>query len=140
MAYNKKESYEDAIMKMAWDTFAKKGLKMFGIHKKVKDDGRTELVSLDLTYLHMDHTYLMEDDTYAHFEFQSSNDNTADLQRFAAYDALLTHKTGKEVFTYVVYSAGIKKPTSELNSGFSTYRIKPVTLANINGDEKCEEI
>ncbi|NFH80181.1 hypothetical protein FDA09_00650 [Clostridium botulinum] len=40
-------NYEDMIMKRAMDIFAEDGLKFFGIDKKVKDTGSTEIVVLD---------------------------------------------------------------------------------------------
>ena len=92
-------NYEDLIMKRAMDVFAEDGLKFFGIDKKVKELGPTELVVLESKNLHMDYTFLMEDDTYIHFEFQTTNKNVSDLRRFRAYEALLSHQTGKDVVT-----------------------------------------
>lgn len=43
----KKPNHEDFIMKRAMDIFVDEGLKFFGIDKKVKDSGPTELVVLD---------------------------------------------------------------------------------------------
>lgn len=40
-------NYEDLIMKRAMDVFAEDGLKFFGIDKKVKELGPTELVVLE---------------------------------------------------------------------------------------------
>jgi len=134
------ETYEDAIMKRAWEIFAREGLKLLGITKKVKDSGKTELVSLDINYLYLDYTYLMEDDSYAHFEFQTTNNNTSDLKRFRAYEATLSHQTGKDVITYVIYSGGIKKPNSVLKTGINTYAVQALSLANLDGDEILEAI
>ena len=49
-------NYEDLIMKRAMDVFAEDGLKFFGIDKKVKELGPTELVVLESKNLHMDYT------------------------------------------------------------------------------------
>ncbi|HBJ2608592.1 TPA: hypothetical protein LA750_000497 [Clostridium botulinum] len=43
----------------------------------------------------------MEDDTFIHFEFQTTNKGKTDLRRFRVYEALLSHQTGKDVVTYV---------------------------------------
>ncbi len=101
-------NYEDLIMKRAMDLFAEEGLKFFGINKKVKELGPTELVVLETKNMFMDYTFLMEDDTFIHFEFQTTNKGKTDLRRFRAYEALLSHQTGKDVITYVVYSVNIK--------------------------------
>jgi len=141
MAYNnERTNYEDAIMKMAWDTFAKEGRKLFGLTKKVKGPAKTELVFLDLSFLNLDYTYHMEDDSIEHYEFQTTNNNRADLIRFRAYESILSHQTGKPVITYVIYSSGIKNPNSVLEIGINTYRVIPLTLANIDGDAKRNEI
>lgn len=55
------------------DIFAEEGLQFFGIDKKVKGTGSTEIVALEAKNMFMDYTFLMEDDTYIHFEFQTTN-------------------------------------------------------------------
>jgi hypothetical protein len=84
--------YEDLIMKRAMDIFAEEGLKFFGINKKVKELGPTELVVLESKNMFMDYIFLMEDDTFIHFEFQTTDKGNADLRRFRAYEALLSHR------------------------------------------------
>ena len=122
------------------DTFAEEGLKFFGIDKKVKDASSTEIVVLEAKNLHMDYTFLMEDDTYIHFEFQTTNKGMDDLRRFRAYESLLSFQTKKEVITYVVYTNNIKNPSSSLKTGISEYNIKVVSMSNKNGDAIIELI
>ncbi len=132
--------HEDMIMKKAMDTFAEEGLKFFGIDKKVKDASSTEIVVLEAKNLHMDYTFLMEDDTYIHFEFQTTNKGMDDLRRFRAYESLLSFQTKKEVITYVVYTNNIKNPLSSLKTGISEYNIKVVSMSNKDGDAIIELI
>ncbi|MGL6105436.1 hypothetical protein [Romboutsia sp.] len=136
----KKPNYEDFIMKRAMDIFAEEGLKFFGIHKKVKDNGPTELVVLESKNMYMDYTFLMEDDTYIHFEFQTTDKGLDDLMRFRTYEALLNHQTKKEVTTYVVYSGDIKNPISEYNCGINTYKVNAISMVNEDGDKVFDEI
>lgn len=126
--------HEDLIMKKAMDVFAEEGLKFFGIDKKVKDSSSTEIVVLEAKNLHMDYTFLMEDDTYIHFEFQTSNKGIDDLRRFRAYESILSYQTKKDVVTYVVYTNNIKNPTNSLKTGISEYNIKVVSMINKDGD------
>ena len=98
------------IMKRALDIFAEDGLKFFGIDKKVKDTGSTEIVVLEIKNMFMDYTFLMEDDSYIHFEFQSTDKGVLDLRRFRTYEALLNLQTGRDVVTYVVYSGFLISP------------------------------
>ena len=133
-------NYEDMIMKRAMDIFAEEGLKFFGIDKKVKEIGSTEIVVLEAKNMFMDYTFLMEDDTYIHFEFQTTNKGIKDLIRFRAYEALLSLQTGKDVITYVVYSGDIREPLSGYESGINYYRIIPISMANKDGDKIFNDI
>jgi len=78
----------------------------------------------------MDYTFLMEDDTYIHFEFQTTNKGIEDLRRFRTYEALLNFQTGKDVVTYVVYSGDIKDTISEYYSGINSYKVNAISMAN----------
>lgn len=116
-------NYEDMIMKRAMDIFVEEGLKFFGIDKKVKESESTEIVVLKAKNMFMDYTFLMEDDTYVHFEFQTTNKGISDLRRFRAYEALLSLQTGKDVTTYVVYFGDIKNPLSGYECGINNIYI-----------------
>lgn len=132
--------YEDLIMKRAMDLFAEEGLKFFGISKKVKELGPTELVVLETKNMFMDYTFLMEDDTFIHFEFQTTNKGKVDLRRFRAYEALLSHQTGKDVITYVVYSGNIKNPGNILRTGISEFKVNSISMADKDGDKIYNDI
>lgn len=136
----KKQNYEDLIMKRAMDLFAEEGLKYFGIKKKVKEIGPTEIVVLETKNLHMDYTFLMEDDSYIHFEFQTTDKGSLDLRRFRAYEALLSHQTNKDVETYVIYSNGIATPMDRLDTGINTYKVNAITFVDQKVDELFNEI
>ncbi|ENK0556596.1 DUF4351 domain-containing protein [Clostridium sporogenes] len=136
----KPTNYEDLIMKRAMDLFAEEGLKFFGINKKVKELGPTELVVLETKNMFMDYTFLMEDDTFIHFEFQTTNKGKADLRRFRAYEALLSHQTGKDVVTYVVYSGNIKNPGNTLETGISEFRVNSISMASRDGDKIYNDV
>lgn len=132
--------HEDLIMKKAMDVFAEEGLKFFGIDKKVKDSSSTEIVVLEAKNLHMDYTFLMEDDTYIHVEFQTTDKGKDDLRRFRAYESLLSFQTGKDVVTYVVYSNGIQKTKSVLETGINQYNVKAMSMLDKDGDIVIKEV
>ncbi|MBV7271493.1 hypothetical protein I6U48_00985 [Clostridium sp. PL3] len=136
----KPTNYEDLIMKRALDLFAEEGLKFFGINKKVKELDPTELVVLETKNMFMDYTFLMEDDTFIHFEFQTTNKGKIDLRRFRAYEALLSHQTGKDVLTYVVYSGNIKNTENILKTGISEFRVNSISMADKDGDKVYRDI
>lgn len=105
------------------DIFAEDGLRFFGIDKKVKAQGPTELVVLETKNMFMDYTFLMEDDTYIHFEFQTTNKNIADLRRFRAYESLLSHQTGKDDIISLSFTPIIVRKTSKLDSILNTIKV-----------------
>jgi len=133
-------NYEDMIMKRAMDIFAEDGLRFFGIDKKVKDTCSTEIVVLEIKNMFMDYTFLMEDDSYIHFEFQTTDKGLSDLRRFRTYEALLNLQTGRDVVTYVVYSGDIKNPLSGYESGINSYRVNAISMANKDGDKIFNDI
>lgn len=132
--------HEDLIMKKAMDVFAEEGLKFFGIDKKVKDSSSTEIVILEAKNLHMDYTFLMEDDTYIHVEFQTTDKGKDDLRRFRAYESLLSFQTGKDVVTYVVYSNGIQNVKTILETGINEYSVKVISMFDKDGDIVIQEV
>lgn len=82
----------------------------------------------------------MEDDSYIHFEFQTTNKGKKDLRRFRAYEALLSLQKEKDVTTYVVYSNNIKKAISTLETGISKFNVKSIFMYEKNGDLIFEEL
>ena len=137
---NNEIKHEDLIMKKAMDVFAEEGLKFFGINQKVKDSSSTEIVVLEALNLHMDYTFLMEDDSYIHFEFQTTNKGKLDLRRFRVYESVLSLQKDKDVTTYVVYSGNIKSAKDTLETGINKYKVKSIFMCDKNGDLIVEEL
>lgn len=133
-------NYEDMIMKKAMNVFANEGLKFFGIQGKVKEIAPTEIVVLETKNMFMDYTFLMEDDTYIHIEFQTTNKGVNDLRRFRAYESMLGFQTGKDVITYVVYSNGIHNTKTVLQTGINEYNVKSISMFDKDGDLVIKEI
>ena len=137
---NNEIKHEDLIMKKAMYVFAEEGLKFFGINQKVKDSSSTEIVVLEALNLHMDYTFLMENDSYIHFEFQTTNKGKSDLRRFRVYESVLSLQKDKDVTTYVVYSGNIKNAKDTLETGINKYKVKSIFMSDRNGDLIVEEL
>ncbi|MBP2034201.1 nitrate reductase alpha subunit [Clostridium algifaecis] len=131
------KNIEDAIMKSIMDVFKEDALKFFGIKSKIIAAARTELKDIQINTSFMDYTFLLDDDSFLHFEFQTSN-KKSDLSRFLAYDAVLHYKENKPVNTIVVYSSNIKKAETSINVGSIKYSIRAFYMGSINGDKKYE--
>jgi len=80
---------EYKAFKEAMDVFSEKGLDYFGINKKVKIIGNREPVQLDDKDIHMKYTFLLEDDTYVHFDFQTKDRKTS-LKKIRLHERLLS--------------------------------------------------
>ena len=132
--------HEDAVMKMGVDYFRDTILKSLGIDYEFVDVGSTELVELTIHSMYMDFTFLTKEKFYIHIEFQTTDKGESDLRRFLAYDAVYSHKTGKNVITYVIYSGGIQSVKAELNMGLFTYRIQPVYLKEKSADDVFDRL
>ena len=126
--------HEDAILKMGFEYFRDTILKTLGIDYEFVESGITELVELTIHSLYMDFTFLTTGDFYIHIEFQTTDSGKKDLRRFRAYESVLSHKAGKNVITYVIYSGGIEHTITEMECGEYVYRVIPIYLADKKAD------
>ena len=129
------QQHEDAVLKTSMQFFADELLPYLNIKGKVVSFAPTELVHLELQKLFQDFNFIMEDGTWKHFEFQSTNEGLKGLKRFRAYEALTSYQYNVTVETYVLFSGNIKNPMTEFTEGISTYRIHPIIMQNKNADE-----
>ena len=82
----------------------------------------------------------MEDDSYIHFEFQTTNKGKSDLRRFRVYESVLSLQKDKDVTTYVVYTGNIKNTKNTLETGINKYKVKSIFMSDKNGDLVVEEL
>lgn len=127
--------HEDAAMKTLALFFAEELFPLFHIPGKVKRIAPTEIIHLELKKLYQDFNFEMEDDSWIHFEFQSTNEGVKGLKRFRTYEAFASYQHEVAVTTYVLFSGKIKNPITEYTEGINTYRICPIILQNTNADE-----
>ena len=97
-------------------------------------------MELTIHSLYMDFTFLTKDDFYIHIEFQTTDSGKKDLRRFHAYESVLSHKTGKNVITYVIYSGGIEHAVTEMKCGTYTYRVIPIFLTAKDADSVLKRL
>lgn len=127
--------HEDAIMKMGFGYFRDHILKRLGVKYEFVAEEPTELIELQIYSMYMDFTFLTAEGFYAHFEFQTTETDWRDLQRFEAYEAVTAHKKGRKVLTYVIYSGEIASARTELDCGLYTYRVNPIYLTDYDADK-----
>lgn len=129
------QQHEDAVLKTSMQFFADELLPYLGIKGKVISFAPTELVHLELQKLFQDFNFVMEDGSWKHFEFQSTNEGKDGLKRFRTYEAITSYQYKVEVKTYVLFSGNIKDPMTEFTEGFNTYRIYPIIMQHKDADE-----
>lgn len=127
--------HEDGVLKTSMQFFAEELLPYFNVEGRVVSFAPTELVHLELQKLFQDFNFIMEDGTWKHFEFQSTNEGVVGLKRFRAYEALTSYQYKVVVETYVLFSGNIKNPMTEFTEGYNTYRIKPIIMQHKDADE-----
>lgn len=129
------QRHEDAVLKISMRFFAEELLPYLKIEGKVASFAPTELVHLELQKLFQDFNFVMEDGTWKHFEFQSTNEGLKGLKRFRVYESVTSYQYEAEVTTYVLFSGNIKDPMTEFSEGINTYRVKPIIMKHRNADE-----
>lgn len=132
---NDVKQHEDAVLKMAMQFFADELLPYLGIKGKVISFAPTELVHLELQKLFQDFNFIMDDGTWKHFEFQSTNEGLDGLKRFRVYEALTSYQHKVVVETYVLFSGNIKYPMTQFTEGCNTYKIIPIIMQHKNADK-----
>ncbi len=136
----KVSEHEDGALKTAIQFFADEMLPLLEIEGKVKGIAPTELVYLELKKLTEDFNLIMEDDSWKHFEFQSTNEGLKGLKRFRSYEAVASYQYEVPITTYVLYSGKIKNPMTEFTEGVNTYRVVPIIMQEKNADRLIKEI
>ena len=134
------QKHEDAAFKTAMRYFAEELLPYLGIKGEVKGYAPTEIIHLELKRFLEDFNLIMDDGSWKHFEFQSTNDGTEDLRRFRSYEAVMSQHYKVPITTYVLYSGNIRKPMTELKEGENRYRIIPIIMRDKNADRLIEDL
>ena len=132
--------HEDAALKVMMQFFADEILPFLGIENKVVSAVPTESIYLELKKQYQDFNFVMEDGTWKHFEFQSTDGGIEDLKRFRSYESVASYTHGVEITTYVLYSGHIKNPETEFTEGINTYRIIPIIMQDMNADQLLNEL
>ena len=132
--------HEDVAEKVAWQFFKDEVMAFLGIDGKVVNVLSNETIHLELKKMYEDLSFLMEDDTIKHFEFQSTNEGLIGLKRFRVYEAELSYQFKKAVTTYVLYSGKIKKPMTKFTEGINTFQVQPIIMQDQNADEVLEKL
>ena len=125
---------KDIIQKYTSGLFRNATLEFYGIKTaKIKELINVELPVVEVGENSTDFIFLLEDDTYLHFEFQSAY-NKSDLLRFAMYDLRLYERDKRDIKTVIIYSADVKQAAAELKTGSLVYAPDSVMMCEYDGN------
>ena len=124
---------EDILMKNVFDLLKGDALMYFGFNKKIVAPTRTEQTQLTIQTNFIDNTYLLDDGSIVHLEFQTTASQD-DLYRFMVSDAVLANKEKKPIHTIVIYSAEITKALDYLDLGSVYYKVNNHYMIDFDGD------
>jgi hypothetical protein len=131
---------KDLIQKYANSLFKDAALDVYGIKAaRIKEIISVDLPAVEVAGSAADFVFLLEDETYLHFEFQTTY-NERDLIRFAGYDIRLYERDGRRVITVIIYAAGVKSAADEINIGSLLYSPQRVMMAGYDGDAIYTEL
>ncbi len=74
---------------------------------RVKDIIQTRVPYISIKDQHMDVSFILEDDTVAHFEYESDTITEDDLIRYGHYDLELYKERRTKIHRIVVFAAGV---------------------------------
>ena len=131
---------EDAALKTMMQFFAEEVLPFLHIPGKVVGFAPTELIRLDIQKFFQDFNLIMEDGSWKHFEFQSTDGGIEDLKRFRVYEAVTSYQNGVPVTTYVLYSGNIRQPVTQFTEGINTYRVQPIIMQSKDAEKTFREL
>jgi len=124
----------DIIQKYTAGLFREATLEFYGVKAaKIKVYANVELPSVEVRMQKTDFIFELEDDTYQHFEFESTY-KKENLARFADYDVQIYKKYGKKIRTVVIYASSAKEAEKVLDIGSLTYAPDVVMMYDYDGD------
>ncbi len=126
---------EDRALKLAVQFFGRELLPKLGIRGKIRRIAPTEQVHLEMKDFFEDFNFEMEDGSWLHLEFESDAVTEEDLRRFRSYEAVTSYYYKVEVVTYVLCTASVKRPRTELKQGINTYRIYAIQMKEKDADQ-----
>lgn len=130
----------DIIQKYASGLFKDATLEFYGIKTaKIKELINIELPVLELGESSADFAFLLEDDSYLHFEFQTGH-NKDDLIRFAHYDLRLYERDRRNINTIIIYTADVKEAPAALKIGSLIYSPDKIMMGEYDGDAIYAEL
>ena len=130
----------DTIQKYTNALFRNATLEFYGIETApIKELINPELPKVEVSGGAADIVFLLEDDTYLHFAFETGH-NTAAVAKCFSYDARLFERDGRKIHTVIIYTADVKTRPSGLSFGTMRYYPDVILMTEYDGDAVFKEL
>ena len=106
---------------------------------RVKELINPELPEVNVSGGGTDMIFLIEDDSYLHFGFETGKDKD-DVVRHLNYDARLIQRDGRMVNTIIVYTADVKTAPPGIKSGTLVYNPHIILMGDYDGNTIYAEL
>jgi len=87
-----------------------------------------------------DVVFLLEDDTYLHFAFETGHNSTGAMLKSAGYDIRLYERDGREIYPVIIYTADVKNKPRGIKIGALTYTPDIILMNEYDGTNIFAEL
>ena len=130
----------DVIQKYATALFRNATLEFYGIMTApIKELINPELPIVQVGGGAADIVFLLEDNTYLHFDFETGYSREA-ITRCAGYDLRLFERDGRSVHTVIIYTSEVTSKPSGFNIGSLVYNPDVILMGEYDGNAIFAEI
>ena len=131
----------DLIQKYATSLFRNATLEFYGIKSApIKELINPELPEIKVTGGAADIVFLLEDDTYLHFAFETGHNSKGAMLKCIGYDTRLYERDGRLVHTVIIYTADVKTKPKGLSIGTLSYDPQVILMVDYDGNAIFKEL
>ena len=131
----------DVIQKYASGLFRNATLEFYGIKTApIKELINPELPKLEVSGGAADVVFLLADDSYLHFAFETGHNSTGVMIKSAGYDLRLFERDGRLIHPVVIYTADVKTKPTGLNIGGLVYTPDVILMGEYDGNTIFAEL
>ena len=131
----------DVIQKYASGLFRNVTLEFYGIKTApIKELINPELPVVEVSGGAADVVFLLEDDTYLHFAFETGHNSAGAMLKCASYDIRLYERDGRRIYSVIIYTANVKTKPEELILGTLAYNPDVILMSEYDGNSMFAEL
>jgi hypothetical protein len=131
----------DVIQKYASGLFRNATLAFYGIDSApIKELINPELPDVVVTGGAADVVFLLVDDSYLHFAFQTGHRGTGAMVKCAGYDLRLFERDRRLIHTVVIYTSEVKNKPTGLKIGTLAYNPDVILMGDYDGNAIFTEL